>query len=699
MKVESGGVATSSGATTVLHKIKVKEEAKDCCPTLIQQGSSAPVTVTSSSSPPPRIGAIATITISNCGSELAAVAKHTAGDAFPVDLDLKSRAKAQTCDKIPPREDANGTESRGSSSPSPSSSPSSQYAQPTKSQTARANSSSSARSPESDDQGATLQIHKSESQTSEDVTGAATNDHRLDEPKSETNGTSGARCISAIFTAHSKLRRLLGTLVQFATDISPDTGGSVKALVLNLLSGSLSAEEFHSALQEATNFPLRGFVLPYLKHNLPSLQRDLSTAARTDNQLLRERCSIRRGPAIRKALCQSMDIALSPSQSTTTAASPSGTSVASSAAAAAAAISSSRYSSVLLVHSAPALVGRGSGGRSSACPQPRASWRQLRPADPVAVSPATLPSADYRSRKYARIELSVGAQRLGRRVEEHPRDVELHPGHGGEDEARIGDTAEARMHESGSAGDRSVERHEQPASANPGADERGPVERRERHGGGQRRHVQATLGGDRRANHPSYGRPRGRSEETRRGSRAGGETGRDGRGAASGRCGDGGVARDRALAKSALPRQPAAQPAAAAAYGSAGHPTEFVPAPGRDNCLVGEDCRGDVRRRGCHRYLVEQRRRGQGAPPRQRDRIELLELRPSSLGNLRRLRDRALLRFLLPAPRLGSRRSSRHLPIDVVVHRAAPAGTPRAWRIDDAEPTEDWQCCERLRCH
>ncbi|XP_058789983.1 protein CBFA2T3 isoform X1 [Phymastichus coffea] len=284
MKVESGGVATSSGATTVLHKIKVKEEAKDCCPTLIQQGSSAPVTVTSSSSPPPRIGAIATITISNCGSELAAVAKHTAGDAFPVDLDLKSRAKAQTCDKIPPREDANGTESRGSSSPSPSSSPSSQYAQPTKSQTARANSSSSARSPESDDQGATLQIHKSESQTSEDVTGAATNDHRLDEPKSETNGTSGARCISAIFTAHSKLRRLLGTLVQFATDISPDTGGSVKALVLNLLSGSLSAEEFHSALQEATNFPLRGFVLPYLKHNLPSLQRDLSTAARTDNQ-------------------------------------------------------------------------------------------------------------------------------------------------------------------------------------------------------------------------------------------------------------------------------------------------------------------------------------------------------------------------------------------------------------------------------
>ena len=50
-------------------------------------------------------------------------------------------------------------------------------------------------------------------------------------------------------------------------------------------SGSMSAEEFHSALQEATNFPLRGFVLPYLKHTLPALQRDLSAAARADNQV------------------------------------------------------------------------------------------------------------------------------------------------------------------------------------------------------------------------------------------------------------------------------------------------------------------------------------------------------------------------------------------------------------------------------
>lgn len=55
--------------------------------------------------------------------------------------------------------------------------------------------------------------------------------------------------------------------------------------VVNLQSGSMTAEEFHSALQEATNFPLRGFVLPYLKHTLPSLQRDLSNAARASNQV------------------------------------------------------------------------------------------------------------------------------------------------------------------------------------------------------------------------------------------------------------------------------------------------------------------------------------------------------------------------------------------------------------------------------
>lgn len=103
MKMEGGGgVATSSGAT-LLHKIKVKEEAKECCPSVLpQQTGGGP----SSESSPPRgvpgvaIGAIATITISSgCGGELAAAvaAKQNAqaADAFPVDLDLKSRTRGE----------------------------------------------------------------------------------------------------------------------------------------------------------------------------------------------------------------------------------------------------------------------------------------------------------------------------------------------------------------------------------------------------------------------------------------------------------------------------------------------------------------------------------------------------------------------------------------------------------------------------
>lgn len=49
------------------------------------------------------------------------------------------------------------------------------------------------------------------------------------------NGTS--RCVSSIFAGHGKLKRLLGTLVQFATDISTDTGDTVRTLVLALLVG------------------------------------------------------------------------------------------------------------------------------------------------------------------------------------------------------------------------------------------------------------------------------------------------------------------------------------------------------------------------------------------------------------------------------------------------------------------------------
>lgn len=99
--------------------------------------------------------------------------------------------------------------------------------------------------------------------------------------------TCGARQLS-------KLKRFLTTLQQFGNDISPEIGDSVRSLVLALVVNSLfrillllvlllfiysfcnicffflqnstvTIEEFHSRLQEATNFPLRPFVIPFLK--------------------------------------------------------------------------------------------------------------------------------------------------------------------------------------------------------------------------------------------------------------------------------------------------------------------------------------------------------------------------------------------------------------------------------------------------
>lgn len=82
----------------------------------------------------------------------------------------------------------------------------------------------------------------------------------------------------------SKLKRFLTTLQQFGSDISPEIGERVRALVLGLVNSTLTIEEFHSKLQEATNFPLRPFVIPFLKANLPLLQRELLHCARLAKQ-------------------------------------------------------------------------------------------------------------------------------------------------------------------------------------------------------------------------------------------------------------------------------------------------------------------------------------------------------------------------------------------------------------------------------
>ncbi|XP_069918024.1 protein CBFA2T3 isoform X3 [Oryctolagus cuniculus] len=66
----------------------------------------------------------------------------------------------------------------------------------------------------------------------------------------------------------SKLKRFLATLQQFGSDISPEIGERVRTLVLGLVNSTLTIEEFHTRLQEATNFPLRPFVVPFLKREL-----------------------------------------------------------------------------------------------------------------------------------------------------------------------------------------------------------------------------------------------------------------------------------------------------------------------------------------------------------------------------------------------------------------------------------------------
>lgn len=86
--------------------------------------------------------------------------------------------------------------------------------------------------------------------------------------------TCGARQLS-------KLKRFLTTLQQFGSDISPEIGDRVRGFIVDLVNNTISVEEFHQQLQDATNFPLRPFVIPFLKANLPLLQQELLQCSRT----------------------------------------------------------------------------------------------------------------------------------------------------------------------------------------------------------------------------------------------------------------------------------------------------------------------------------------------------------------------------------------------------------------------------------
>ncbi|XP_018393091.1 PREDICTED: protein CBFA2T2 [Cyphomyrmex costatus] len=312
MKVE-GGVAT----TTVLHKVKVKEETKECCG-YQQTSPSSTSTVTTATvatlAVSPATAITTTVTNSNGVSTVnanpsttttAVVAAVTATpalqsssiichppttasntvDSFPVDLDLKAKSKASSVT----REKSSREETVQPEAHSPSSQQHQRIGQQKQTNGPRSEYKGASGCSRSSDNDSPLPSQSLKPELEEAAAGTANAGLRTTDEQSDgavlANGTAGAsRCVSGIFAGHGKLKRLLGTLVQFATDISTDTGDTVRTLVLALLSGSMTAEEFHSALQEATNFPLRSFVLPYLKHTLPSLQRDLNNAARVNNQ-------------------------------------------------------------------------------------------------------------------------------------------------------------------------------------------------------------------------------------------------------------------------------------------------------------------------------------------------------------------------------------------------------------------------------
>ncbi|XP_022249968.1 protein CBFA2T3-like, partial [Limulus polyphemus] len=81
----------------------------------------------------------------------------------------------------------------------------------------------------------------------------------------------------------SKLKRFFTTLQQFGSDISSDVGERVHSLILSLMISSITIEEFHQKIQDITNYPLRSFVIPFLKRipaglMSPGIERKISSA-------------------------------------------------------------------------------------------------------------------------------------------------------------------------------------------------------------------------------------------------------------------------------------------------------------------------------------------------------------------------------------------------------------------------------------
>ncbi|XP_073962325.1 CBFA2/RUNX1 partner transcriptional co-repressor nervy isoform X2 [Choristoneura fumiferana] len=110
-------------------------------------------------------------------------------------------------------------------------------------------------------------------------------------PSPQNNGTTAALSSTESLSppperapALLRLRRFLSALLQFAGDASADAGERVRTLVHNLVSGTVTIEEFQAGVQECTNYPLRASVPGFLRALLPVAQRDLHARARRAKQ-------------------------------------------------------------------------------------------------------------------------------------------------------------------------------------------------------------------------------------------------------------------------------------------------------------------------------------------------------------------------------------------------------------------------------
>ncbi|XP_037918173.1 protein CBFA2T2 isoform X2 [Hermetia illucens] len=97
--------------------------------------------------------------------------------------------------------------------------------------------------------------------------------------------------VAAAITPHleqsralAKVRKFLGSLVQITQDSHPEISDRTRALVLSLASGGISIDEFRTALQDITSYPLRPNIIPFMKTHIPLLQREIASLARATNQ-------------------------------------------------------------------------------------------------------------------------------------------------------------------------------------------------------------------------------------------------------------------------------------------------------------------------------------------------------------------------------------------------------------------------------